>query len=363
MNSMFQGRYVEDVRDLIVGALLANEHALLIGPPGCGKTAIARDVVNRVTDGLFVFTRLDASTPPEKVVGMEDPAELLASPPRLVKVVKGTPYDPDARSVILDEIGRPSDVIFDILIDTLERQDVRKDDAPTIIATTNFMNSTERTAALHDRISMWMHVKSGAVDVNSTVRAILNGVNTGLSTPGSLPSWADVEAARSAVPGSKAVSAVARVIDALAGEAEQANYSVNYRTYTQWSRLLFRVSHYYSGSDDFDSVHPKATDLLKYAWPAFTNSDSLKWAEVCNAVADPVQSAIDALRTSAFDEFKKAQNTTQGARSAKAIRFGEILRDAEESMRELGDDERIEEAISELTNVFAQLVRGEDPFK
>lgn len=358
----FQGAYVQEVKDALLASVVSAEHALLIGAPGWGKTAIGRRVAERITNDQYVFLRLDGSTPPEKVAGMPDPAKLLASPPVIEYVKDGTVYDPKARIIILDEIGRPMDAIFDILLDPLNRVDVDPDDAPVVWGTTNFMPSSDRTEAMRDRIALWIWVNPGQIDIGDIVNAHLDGLGNGLNIDGSLPSWKEVEEIKKARPGDNARSAVSELIQMISQEAAQSGYTVHPRRISQWSRILFRTGMYWTGSDDFTAVPKEASKVLKYAWPTLSQEEWTNWREVAEVAGDAVGAAINQQLAMSYQKFKDVRDRSGDSRAAASIELGEALAEAQRSLNAIStDDPRIEAAMSQLTQAFAAVVRGEDP--
>lgn len=368
--SYFQGKYVDDIRDTVLAGILSGTHVVLIGPPGCGKTAIMRDISKRIvtTPEEFVFIRLDASTPPEVVSGLPDPAQALAVPPRIVYNRDGTFYDPRAKIIGADEFGRPSDVIFDKMLDVMNRQDVDPDDAPVVIGTSNFMPNSERTEAVRDRFGIWVHINPGSLDIDAVTRAHLGAMgngNTGkLMTPGVIPTWNDVIAARKAVPGPDATKAISRLITDLCTEAAQAGIEVNNnRRIESWSRVLFRTGFYYSGGDDnFKEVPAKSSILLRYCMPVTDKKDWEKWGEVCQSIADVVGAAIGSVIATAYDKFIHIREESGGDMLTLTSRLGVAIKESQDSLMKLGkDDERITEALIDLQRAFADVVRGKDP--
>lgn len=361
----FQGDYVLDIKAAVIGAFMATEHVVMIGPRGCGKTDMSLEAVERITDSHHLFIPLEASSAPEVISGMPSPAAALATPPRFEIDHTNTPFDPNVRGYVLDEIGRANDPVWDACLHALERKDIPRDLMPVCIATTNFMPTSERTDAMRDRFALWVHVNPGPIDVISTVAAMMSGIKQRLTVGNSLPTWADVQAARNAQPGPNAVQAVGNLIEVLYAEAANAGFVPNYRHIGQWQRLLFRVSYHYNGNDaDFTTVHPEARKLLKWAYPTLTPDEAQKWAQVAAAGADPIAAAIDQIQMDTYRIFKQITPGTPGG--TVALKLGKPLQDAEESLRKLdpnGDDPRVQEALDAITDKYAILVRGHNPFE
>src|SRR3990167_1052531 len=219
----FVGKYVDDLVLALTAAAVSNSHCVLLSRrPGLGKTTITRHVINKMFGNSHVFIRLDASTPPEKVAGVPDIARLIdPKNPEYVLKRDGTAYDPAAKAIILDEIGRPMDPIFDILLDVMDRQDVDARDAPTIIGTSNFMPTSARTEAMRDRIALWVWLTDEQLDTAEVVKNQMRAGWGGLETGNNLPDLATIQRVRDAAPGANAVEAVSNVIAALPKVAQK----------------------------------------------------------------------------------------------------------------------------------------------
>lgn len=372
MTAYFQGAYVNDMRDALIGAIVSGVHLIFIGPPGSGKTAITRDVAMRMvpSEKNFIFIRLDASTPPEVVSGLPDPAEAIATPPRIVYNRDGTFYDPLAMIIGADETYRPSDVIFDKLLDVLNRMDIDPDKAPVVIGTSNFASSTERTEALRDRFGMWYFVQPGHIDPRAVSRAHLmamGGGHTGrLLTPGHIPTWADVVEARNAEPGPKAMDAIDQLVEDLCSEAAQAGIDINNnRRIEQWDNILFRMGYLYSGKNrDFDAVPIEASKLLKYCYPTPDVKEWQKWSEVCHVISDVVGAAIQAALNTTYAKLVEVRKNNKNDTAAMSLKLGKAMQDGQNSLLRLGkDDPRIKQALDKMFQAYTKVVRGEDPME
>jgi len=373
----FVGSYVSQMTEVLTASALSGVHALLIGAPGRGKTAVARVVAKRVFGDEYVFMRLDATTPPEKVRGHADVAKLLGDDPTYEMVVDGTALDPAAKMVLADEIGRPMDMIFDIFLDVMDRQDVEKSDAPVLWGTTNFMPTSERTDAFRDRFGLWFHVPVERLDVVAIVKSQLTGYSGGMDVETvKFPNIQQVYDARHAQPGDKAITAIANKLEALAEAAIAGvgsngtvkSFDPHPRRLEQWGRVLFGYSHWLLGGDDnFSTVPDQATNLLRFAWPLLTPEDAHDWGEVCQSIVDPVGLVIQDMLDDAYQEFKKCKDSG-GARADVALKLGEAMADSMRKIRDFAaetgaeDDPRIADAIKDVQSVYSKIVVGQDPF-
>lgn len=210
----FVGSYIDDMKLILTASALSRQNAILLGAPGWGKTAVTRSLAGQLTNGKFAFARIDPSTPPDVVRGAYNPAALLDG--RLERVVSGTAYDPQMGLALIDEIGRGNEVTFDALLDTLDRLD--DPNAPPVWATSNFMPSNERVAALIDRFAMWYWINPQGLDVAAISASQLNGRGPQVDVS-DLPDWAEVQDIRKATPGGKAIKAIGELLENLSTDA------------------------------------------------------------------------------------------------------------------------------------------------
>jgi len=368
MGNKFVGKYVDEIKDLLVASLVAGENAVLVGPPGTGKTRIALDVACHVYDREEVlFLQLDASTPPEAVKGLPDPAELLNTPPRIVINLEGSVFDPNVRVVILDEFGRPNDTVFDVLVHGLNRSLEEGDLAPVFWGTTNFVHIGARTEAMADRVLLWYWVDTGKIKTKDVVMAalgVLGNVHNALTVGDHLPTPEEIAAVRAMIPGKNASKAVVETIDSLVEEIQKNNnksFVPNNRRLTQWAGLLFRVGAYYAQDDDFSVLPEQALKILKYAQVNITQADFAAWGKLVNAISDVVGTAIRRASEAAFETMKRVSSNSSGDKRAQDL--GMVLAQSEEDLDaiEANGDPRVEEYQTRIRNAYAQFVQGKTP--
>ena len=112
----------EEVAILLTG-LIAGEHLLLVGPPGCGKSLLI-DSLMRWTHGSKFSCLLNRFTNPEELLGMYSLSELKAD--RFVRIT--TNKLPESQYVFLDEIFRASPAILNVLLKILNEKTFDKGD-------------------------------------------------------------------------------------------------------------------------------------------------------------------------------------------------------------------------------------------
>ena len=109
--------------DLLLTALIAGEHLLLVGPPGCGKSLLI-DSLMRWTHGSKFSCLLNRFTMPEELFGPYSLSELKND--RFVRIT--TNRLPEAKFVFLDEIFKSSSSILNTLLKVLNERFFDKGD-------------------------------------------------------------------------------------------------------------------------------------------------------------------------------------------------------------------------------------------
>ena len=109
--------------DLLLTSLIAGEHFLLVGPPGCGKSLLI-DSLMRWTHGSKFSCLLNRFSMPEELLGMYSLSEL-----RVDKFVRITTNKlPESQYVFLDELFRATPAILNVLLKILNEKTFDKGD-------------------------------------------------------------------------------------------------------------------------------------------------------------------------------------------------------------------------------------------
>ena len=113
--------------DLLLTSLIAGEHLLLVGPPGCGKSLLI-DSLMRWTHGSKFSCLLNKYTMPEELFGPYSLSELKND--RFVRIT--TNRLPEVNYVFLDEIFKSSSSILNTLLRILNERTHDRGDGVTL---------------------------------------------------------------------------------------------------------------------------------------------------------------------------------------------------------------------------------------
>jgi MoxR-like ATPase len=149
------------VRALVTG-LLAGQHALLLGPPGTAKSALARDLTGRIEGARYWEILLSKFTDPKRMFGPVDVAALVRG--EYTQVFSGRATEADI--AFIDEIFKCSaGALNETLAYLNERLYHPENGGPPIacpllsaITASNELPSGDETAAIYDRLLVRLEV-------------------------------------------------------------------------------------------------------------------------------------------------------------------------------------------------------------
>jgi hypothetical protein len=335
---------------------------LLISEPGWGKTAMMKSSAQKAVGDKYTFTRLESSTPPEKLKGVID-FDILLNEKRLVEKVDGTIFDKSAKLHLVDEMFRAPDVSYDILLDATDRQDIPLAEQPIMWGSTNFIKGAGRIAALRDRITFYCWISPSTPDIGKMLQPHFESkFRTELTMPGAYPTQKQLKEIQNAKVGMKARQAIVGTLQFLQAEAIAENFKISPRRIRKWANILFRAGMFYSGTNDFATVPKKAQDLLKYAYPTMTLESSKEWAIICTSIIDPMLQVLTEILETGHEKITQIAEMNEEERESIALNLGAYMADLRQSIDKLGGSDPRTEKLTKLVNTwYLQSLKGQAP--
>lgn len=175
VKQIFVGK--NEVIDLLGIALVARENAFLFGPPGTAKSAIVRELSDRISGGKNFEYLLTRFTEPNEIFGPFDIRKLKEG--ELITNTEG--MLPEASVVFLDEIFNANSAILNSLLMALNEKifkrgkETKKLPALMFVGASNALPEDEALAALLDRFLI--RVKCDYVNPDLLLEVLLAGWN------------------------------------------------------------------------------------------------------------------------------------------------------------------------------------------
>lgn len=284
--------------EIIALALVAREHALLVGPPGTGKSMICRIAAQIIAEARYCERLLSPTTPPEAVWGPISLSALRLD--RYEHVTAG--YAADAHILYLDEVGRASPAILDSLLHLLgpERQALigtANIKAP-LVAAIGSANTWPEDAAMLDRWTMRATIAYLPAGMR---RALLTFRAPELSTIGTL---ADLDAAFQKSRALNVSSEAYDTLDVILGDLDDAGIAVSDRRLRAGERIA-RAAAVLRGGDD---VQPIDLEPLQYVLWTTPDQAAVAGSKIV-ARANPLGARLDAILGEADEVVRSATDS------------------------------------------------------
>lgn len=154
VQSVILGR--DEIIEGIAIAMIAGEHAMIFGPPGCAKSQLIREVCSRVSGAAYFEWLMTKFTTPEEVFGPMKVSQLLND--RYERNTAGKL--PEAHVGFLDEIWKSSSSILNTLLTLANERVFHNGGKPistpliTLIGASNEPPQEEGLGVLYDRFAL-----------------------------------------------------------------------------------------------------------------------------------------------------------------------------------------------------------------
>lgn len=314
----------EDEVRLVLTGLVAQEHVLLVGPPGCGKSMLL-DAVMKWANGSKFGLLLNKFTVPEEIVGPVSVVGLKAD--KYLRITTGKL--PEAEFAFLDEVFKGSSAILNTLLKILNERTFDKGDGVCVkvplklcVGASNEWPSTDtgkELGALFDRFVLRHTVRPISTQAGRE-RLLWGGdLTPKLSTEINAEelAWASSEAAR--LPWSAdGMEAMREILRQLASEGIVPGDRRQVKAVK-----VARAFAWLSGADEVKPDHLEILAAVLWDDPA---EQPAKCAQVVAKVANPVGMQVSSLLVEA-EGILAAVNVSRLDEAAKAAaQLGEIDR-------------------------------------
>ena len=155
-----QGLTIKERGDVIHGVWVgrvAQEHLIMLGPGGTGKSLQARDTASHITDAVYFEVAVDETTDPSQVFGPPD-IKAMVEDGKTRRVPTG--MLPEATEAFIDEFFNANGPLLHSIMPALNERIFHNNGTPSgiplrqVLAGTNKLNSDADQAALWDRIHL-----------------------------------------------------------------------------------------------------------------------------------------------------------------------------------------------------------------
>lgn len=356
----YVGEYVHTYQRALTASAVSGLNLMVRSKPGWGKSRMAYEAGQAIAGKPHtVLMRLHEATSPDEVQGRVDIQGLVNGSDGIKRILDGTPYDPDARIVILDEFSRCEMLVYNLLLHATERLDVPTHLRPVFWATTNWMIASEKTEALRDRFGLWYYMDAD-VDFGEIAIANLSKDDNDPTWTAGFPDWEKCLACRAEVASSGTASMIADFVSTVAAEAINAKLDVNPRRVAQWANLLWRMTYYETGKQNAE-LSSGALASMVFAYPCVDEQSAKNWQKVCMSVVNRVEQAIEAYLMQVREKFLEIANSPVKDRSSRIIELGQMLAEIERNLTKIAGDNNpaARKAMESFNAIFAKAAKGE----
>ncbi|MEU4807422.1 AAA family ATPase [Actinosynnema sp. NPDC023587] len=283
----------EEVIRALVVAVLAGQHALVLGPPGTAKSQLARELTSRISDARYWEVLLSKFTDPKKLFGPVDVGALSRGEYRQVFEGRAT----QCEIAFVDEIFKCSSAALNEMLAFLNERTYHPEaggdpiECPLISAITasNELPNGEDLAAIYDRLLVRVEVGYLA-DPSNFAALVRSAVDTKAATTRTTVTLEELrQAVEVDVPAVAVPDAVVDAICTLRVALRRAELVTSDRRWRQAVRLL-QASAWLDGRDEVADTD--LAILTTVLWDSPTQRPTVE-REVLTLVSPDAKEALD----------------------------------------------------------------------
>lgn len=333
--------------NLITFSYISGKNLAVITPPGWGKTSVF--TASAKNAGVpFVKLTFSPTSPAEMVRGAVDIIALQQGQYKLVQ--DNTPFDPKIKIVILDELFRASDIVYDALLDPLENID-RDPEYKVFWSTNNFAPDSNRSYAMRERFALWawMSLTLKPDDVKDIIGYF--------PQPVKLPAWNDVVSIRKTPLQPNQRELISDLIETAVQMGATEGFVFSPRIVTNMWETIHRVSVFVGGSN-YTSLPKEAYDALKYLYPAASYEEAANWQKFVRAIINSDEVAIENILAMAKQKINAIRQS--GKNGSSITELGKSLAEFQTELQKFRDKNpaKYNEAYALISEWFAEAIRG-----
>jgi len=277
----------------ILTAILASEHVLLLGPPGTGKSLLARTVSNSLFQSSYYELLLTKFTTPEEVFGPVSFSGLKQD--KFNRITEG--FAADKKFVLLDEIFKASSAILNTLLTLMNERVFHNGGKPQktpleiLMGLSNEYPQDDSLKALYDRIlvKFWVDYIGDRDSLASLIENGVDSVKTRLTEE-------DLNSLREKVINFQFTKANINTLLDIKAAIESDGFIASDRTWVKCAKII-KAHAVLNGRDKVNSND--FTILSDVLWKE--HKDREKLHSIIGNAADPygarAESIIDAVKT------------------------------------------------------------------